>query len=93
MEDWEENIGIVEEIVYAHLLKMLRRTPTFTSQDPLSLYAKSKAKKSDLGIMVDEECPLCTSLYWKWRYSSYNNTIIICGLIKNVFLNSRITTG
>jgi len=65
MDEWEDKISIIEEIVFAQLLlKGAERNGINVkgiAEDPLSIYIESKRKKRDIGIMVHEECPLCTS--------------------------------
>ena len=65
MEEWEENIKVIEEIVYGrYLLKGAEEhgiNIQMISEDPLSVYMEKKSKTKDVGIMVATECPLCTS--------------------------------
>jgi len=56
MEEWEDKIGIIEEIVFAHLLLKGAEQNSINikaiSEDPFSIYVECKAKERDVRLEI-----------------------------------------
>ena len=65
MEEWEDKMKVVEQLVHTEFL--LREADKEgvniggISDDPLSIYMSKKRKSSEVGVMVQFDCPFCTS--------------------------------